>query len=226
MNVGARHAAVQDIAENGDVQILERTPGGRGSSSASSSACVGCSCVPSPALITGISRRSCNEIRRRRKSCAASRYSRASWRRACARYQQRFAFLQARRFGLQVHLVGAQPRGGGGKTDSRARGRLKESQRDGFAAQRGEFLQRMPLEFLERLRLVQEERLSARALSGSMPSKWRKRYDTDSLGISPEFSWVSGSGHALHEHDALFLVDLVQANFDNFGVAGLRQRGR
>lgn len=71
--------------------------------------------------------------------------------------EQRFALLQARRFGLQVHLVRAQPGSRRGKADSRSGGGLKKSQRHGFSAQRGEFLQRMPLDFLKRFGLVQEK---------------------------------------------------------------------
>src|SRR5579863_5054738 len=45
---------------------------------------------------------------------------------------------------------------------------------------------------------------------------------------SSEFSPVPvqrdpGSGNALDEHDALFLINLIQANFDNFRVAGLNR---
>ena len=65
------------------------------------------------------------------------------------------------------------------------------------------------------------------ALSGSIPSMWRKRSDT---GSPEKRSGAAGaplsrrrwtSGHAFDEHDAFFLVHFVQAHFDDFGVAGL-----
>ena len=55
MNIGAGHAAVRDIADDRDAQAFERGARSR-IVRASSSACVGCSCVPSPALTIGICR--------------------------------------------------------------------------------------------------------------------------------------------------------------------------
>ena len=74
------------------------------------------------------------------------------------RVDQRFALLQARRFGLQSHRVRAEARGGGREADARARGSLEERDGDGLAAQRGQFFQRMALEFLEGLGLIENKR--------------------------------------------------------------------
>jgi len=57
--------------------------------------------------------------------------------------------------------------------------RLEKSQRNGFPAQRGEFFQRMALNFLERFRLIGRNTISS-AVSGSMPSMWPKRCDKPS----------------------------------------------
>src|SRR5882672_11474028 len=62
------------------------------------------------------------------------------------------------------------------------------------------------------------------ALSGSMPSMWPKRSDTTVLK-NPSGATIPalGSGSALDEHDALFLINLIQANFDDFRVARLHR---
>ncbi len=125
--------------------------------SASSNACVGCSCVPSPALITGICKCSRDEIGgagtgvAHHDAVGLHRVERVHG------IEKRFAFFQAGRFGLQVHAVCAEARCGGGETDSRARGRLKECERHTFSAQRGQFFQRMLLNFLKWFGLIQQK---------------------------------------------------------------------
>src|SRR5882762_8375276 len=57
-----------------------------------------------------------------------------------------------------------------------------------------------------------------------MPSMWPKRCDKTVLRIlSGAFAAGWGSGHAFDEHHALFPVNFIQANFYNFGVAGLHR---
>src|SRR3970282_1175327 len=73
------------------------------------------------------------------------------------RIEQRLALLQARRFGLELHRIGAQPRGSRRKADARARGRLEKGHRHRLAAQGGQLLQRVTLDFLERLGLVEKK---------------------------------------------------------------------
>ncbi len=70
---------------------------------------------------------------------------------------ERFAFFHAGGFGLQIHGIRAETRGGSGEADARARGRLEESESDGFAAEGGEFFEGMALKFLEWLRLIENE---------------------------------------------------------------------
>ena len=56
VHVGAGHAAVRDVADDGDLETAPaRAPRSR-MVRASSRAWVGCSCVPSPALMMGVSR--------------------------------------------------------------------------------------------------------------------------------------------------------------------------
>ena len=72
--------------------------------------------------------------------------------------EERFAFFQAGGFGLQIHGVRAETRGGGGEADAGARGIFEEGQSDGFAAQGGQFFQRMALDFLEGFGFDREEK--------------------------------------------------------------------
>src|SRR5208282_2859630 len=65
------------------------------------------------------------------------------------RINERLAFFEARGFGLKIHRVGAETRGGGGEADTSASGRLEECEGDGLSAKGGEFLERMTLEFLK-----------------------------------------------------------------------------
>src|SRR6266404_133608 len=69
-----------------------------------------------------------------------------------------FAFLQTGGLSLEIHGVCAEPGRRGIKTDARARGSFKKSQRDGFSAQRRKFLQWMALNFLEWFALIEKKR--------------------------------------------------------------------
>src|SRR5213075_1879953 len=73
------------------------------------------------------------------------------------RIQQRLALLDARRFGLQIHRVRAQPRRRRSKADARARRIFEKRQRHGFSAQRRQLFQRVLLDFLERFALVEKK---------------------------------------------------------------------
>src|SRR5258706_1167444 len=63
------------------------------------------------------------------------------------------------------------------------------------------------------------------ALSGSMPSMWAKRCDKTVLripaGAFGARAWKSGN--AFDQQHALFPVNFIQANFYDFGVAGLHR---
>jgi hypothetical protein len=71
--------------------------------------------------------------------------------------EQGFAFFQTGRFGLEVHRVRAETGGGGAEADARTRGIFKEGEGYGFAAKSGEFFERMALDFLKRLALVEKK---------------------------------------------------------------------
>src|SRR2546423_11604973 len=73
------------------------------------------------------------------------------------RVEQRLAFFQAGSLRLQVHGVRAKPSGRCTEADARARGILKKRQRHRFSAQRGQLFERMPLDFLEGLALIEEK---------------------------------------------------------------------
>ena len=80
----------------------------------------------------------------------------------------------------------------------------------------------MPLNFLKGFGLVQEkydflgaERFDAEHVA---EAKWHnvpRKSGPDLSHLGP------GSGNAFDEHDALFLIDFIQADFDDLGVAGL-----
>ena len=53
------------------------------------------------------------------------------------------------------------------------------------------------------------------AVSGSMPSRWRRRCST---GVVESRTCIQVD--AVHEHHALLFVNFLQADFDDFGVAG------
>src|SRR6202521_6436211 len=68
-----------------------------------------------------------------------------------------FSFFEAGGFGLEVHRVRAEPGGGRPKADARARGVFEKGQRNSFSAQGRQLFQRVPLNFLEWLALVEKE---------------------------------------------------------------------
>src|SRR5207245_2702719 len=62
------------------------------------------------------------------------------------------------------------------------------------------------------------EKVICSTASGSMPSMWWRRCGT---GVPGKVVRAAPSGDALNEHHALLAVHLGQADFDDFGVAGL-----
>ncbi len=73
------------------------------------------------------------------------------------RIDQGFALFQAGGFRLESHRIGAEAGGSRGEADARARGRLEERDRDGFAAKRRQFLKGIALKFLEGLGLIENK---------------------------------------------------------------------
>src|SRR5208282_1305083 len=89
-----------------------------------------------------------------------------------------------------------------------------------LAAQRGKFLQGMPLKFLERLSLIEKES-DLLACEGFNPEQVLQALQHSlPLTFSPPQA-AGGLVHPVHQHDALFLVHFLEADFHNLGVASL-----
>ena len=71
--------------------------------------------------------------------------------------EKRLALLEAGGFGLQIHGVRTEARGGGAEADAGASGGFEKGERDGFAAEGRELFQRMALNFLKRFALIEKE---------------------------------------------------------------------
>ena len=136
MDIRARHAAVQDVAKNRDMQAVQfsfavadgqRVEQGLGRMFVRAVTCV----HHRNAETLG------DEFRRARGTVANHDSVGAHGFEGPKRIEQRLALLQAGRFGLQIHGVRAQAGCGGGEADARTRGILKKSQRDGLSAQSG-----------------------------------------------------------------------------------------
>jgi hypothetical protein len=93
-DVRARDARVQDVADDPDVEAVE-LPSRSRSVKTSSSAWVGCSCLPSPALITAASVQPATRPARRR-AASGSRSRPGRRRTASGRVAQRLALVDAR----------------------------------------------------------------------------------------------------------------------------------
>src|SRR6266850_371821 len=135
MNVRTRHAAMLQIAENRDVQTLDRAQP-----------------VANRQRIEQPLRRMfvravacidhwdvqmlCYEIRSARGRMPHHQAIRLHRVKRVNGIEQRFAFLKAGRFRLQIHGVRTQSRSRGAKADTRARGVFEERQRHGLTAQR------------------------------------------------------------------------------------------
>ena len=137
----------------------------------SSSACVGCSCAPSPALMTLALSNARKEMRRAGRAVADDDDVGVERFEIARGVLERLAFFQGGSFGGEIDDVGAQPMRGQFETDARARGRLDEKVDDGFAAQApGVFLiARSPTAL--KARAVSSTVLISSAVSDSMSSR-------------------------------------------------------
>jgi hypothetical protein len=134
MNIRTRDATVFDVAKNRDVQILDRALAIADRQRVQQSL--------RRMLVRPISRVDHGNFKMpshkfRRARCRMAHHQNVRLHRIerVYRVEQRLALLQARRFGLQIHLVRAKPRRRRAKADPRARRRLEKRQRHGFAAQ-------------------------------------------------------------------------------------------
>ena len=156
MNIGARDATVQNVSEDRDVQSVDTAFAIANRQRVEES--LRRMLVRAVARIQhGNFEAPGNELGGARGSVANHDSVRAHGFERPDGVNQRFTFFQARRFGLEVHCVGAEARGSGGKADSCSGGWLEESKGDRLSAKRGEFLEGMTLEFLKWLRLIEYE---------------------------------------------------------------------
>ena len=156
VNIRASHPAVENVTEDGDVPTFEfafavadrqRVEQGLGGMFVGA--------------VAGVEHRNfqtlSDEFRRAGGSVADHDAVGAHGFESADGIDERFALFQAGGFGLEGHGVRAQPRGGGGEADARARGGFEEGDGDRLAAEGGEFFQRMALEFLEGLGLIENK---------------------------------------------------------------------
>ena len=122
---------------------------------ASSNACVGCSCAPSPALMTLALSNARQKMRRADRAVADDDEVRVQRLEIARGVLERLAFFERRRLGGKIDDVGGQPLRGQFKADARARGRLDEQVDDRLAAQRRNFLDGALADGLERARRVE-----------------------------------------------------------------------
>src|SRR5208282_3400732 len=71
--------------------------------------------------------------------------------------QERLTFFKAGGFGLEVHRVGTEARGGSAEADARAGGVFEERERNGFSAEGGELFEWIALDGLEGAALIEEK---------------------------------------------------------------------
>ena len=156
MDIRAGHAAVQDVAENSHVQIFDGAlaiANRQGVEQALRGVLVrAVACVDD-----GNVQMAGNEFRRARGF--VPHHERVGLHRVqrLDRVQERLALFQARGFGLQIHGVRAEARSRRAEADPRAGRVLEKGQRNSLAAQRGQLLQGMFLNFLEGLALIQQK---------------------------------------------------------------------
>src|SRR5271156_906737 len=220
MDIGARHAAVQDVAKNHDTQALQfsftiadgkRVKQGLGGMFVRAVTCV----HDRNAETLGDKFRSARGTVANHDAVWAHGFQRPK------RIEQRLALFQAGRFGLQIHGVRAQASRSGGEADARTRGILEKRQRDSFAAQSGQFFQRVTVEFLEWLGLIENKRyLLAGEVFDSKQVLQALQHGFPLLPISPGLPKdCPRSGNAIDENDAFLAVNFLQTDFHYFGVA-------
>ena len=122
---------------------------------ASSNACVGCSCAPSPALMTLASQEARQKMRRAAGAVADDDDIGVERLEIARGVLERLAFFERRGLGGEIDDVGGQPLRGQLKADARARGRLDEQVDHRFAAQRRDFFDGAFADGLEGARRVQ-----------------------------------------------------------------------
>jgi hypothetical protein len=156
MDIGAGDTAVLDVAEDGDAEIFDGTlaiADGESVEQALRGMLVG--------AVAGVDdgniEMARDKIRRARGGVAHDETVGLHGVESVNGIEEGFALFQAGGFGLKVHGVGAQTRGGRAEADARARGIFEEGEGDGFAAEGGEFFQRMTLNFLEGLALIEKK---------------------------------------------------------------------
>src|SRR5258708_5124680 len=156
VDIGASDAAVLDVAEDGDAEIFDGAFA-VADSEGIEQALRGVLVRPVAGVGDGDIERPRDEIHSARSGVAHDETIRLHGVESVSGVEQGLAFFQAGDFRLEVHGVGAQTRGGRAKADARARGIFEECEGDGLAAEGGEFFQRVTLNFLERLALIEKK---------------------------------------------------------------------
>jgi len=156
MNVGARYAAMLQVAEDGDVEIrdgAEAVADGERVEQALRRVLV--------RAIAGVDNGNIevagDKIGCSRGSVPHHQAIRLHRVQRVNGIEQRFAFFDAGGLGLQIHGVRAEPRSRGAETDAGARGIFEESEGHRLAAESGQLFQRMALDFLKGLGLVEKK---------------------------------------------------------------------
>ena len=147
-DVRARDAAVADVAADDDRRAPRARPLCLRIVEQSSSACVGCSCAPSPALTTPAPQARGEQVGGARLRVAHHDHVGRHRLEVPRRVEQRLALGRRRRRARDVDRVGRQPLGGDLERRARARRRLEEEVDDRLAAQGRHLLDR-PLVDLE-----------------------------------------------------------------------------
>jgi len=156
VNIGASHAAVRNVAENGDIQIGKRAfavANGESIEQALRRMFV--------SAVAGVDDRNI-EMARDKVGGTGGRVAHDQTIRfhgvqRVHGVEKRLAFFQAGRFRLEIHSVRAETGGGGAEADACARGVFEECQCDGFAAERSEFLERIALDALKGPALIEKK---------------------------------------------------------------------
>ena len=156
VNVGTGDARVSDVSQDGDIQIVQRAFAVANGQSVQETL--------RRMLMRAISgidhgnfQMAGDKIRRSGGGVSHDETIRFHGVQIVCRVEKRFALFEAGSFGLQVHGVGAKARGGGAETQTSARGIFKKGKSYGFAAESGEFLERMLLNFLEWFCLIEKK---------------------------------------------------------------------
>ena len=138
---------------------------------ASSSACVGCSCMPSPALMIADAADPRQQVRRAGRGVAHHDHVGRHRLEVARGVEQRLALGDARRRGRDVQRVGAEPLLGDLERGPGARARLEEQVDDRPAAQRRDLLDRPRCRLPSSPRRCRGSARSPPASSSSMPEQ-------------------------------------------------------